>query len=119
MGLIQRTNGVFSEALYMANIHTFLNRHQLQFRPATPLHKAVLAAAIVLSSVTLVSLRLNCWEAEDHLAELRQRAAQLEQRNEELRQDIDALGSPDSIRDIARQELELVDPDTILFEQAD
>ncbi len=103
----------------MANIHTFLNQHQLQYRPSSPLHKAVLAAAILLSSVTLVTLRLGSWEAEDRLAQLKRQAAALEQRNEELRQDIEDLGSPESTRKIAREELDLVDPDTILFEQAD
>lgn len=103
----------------MANIHEFLNRSQLQYRRTPTLHKVVVAAAIVLSSVTLISLRLGHWEAEAQLAELQQRAAVLEQQNEDLRQDIDALGTTDSIREIAREELGMVDPDTIIFEQAD
>lgn len=103
----------------MANIHEFLNRFQLRYRRTPTLNKVVLAAAIVLSSVTLISLRLGHWEAEAQLAELQQRAAVLEQQNEELRQDIDALGTTDSIREIAREELGLVAPDTIIFEQAD
>ena len=103
----------------MANIHEFLNRFQLQYRRTPALHKVVVAAAIVLSSVTLVSLRLGHWEAKEQLAELKHRAAILEQQNEDLRQDIDALGTADSIREIAREELGLVDPDTIIFEQAD
>ena len=103
----------------MANIHEFLNRSQLRYRRTPTLHKVVVAAAIVLSSVTLISLRLGHWEAEAQLAELQHRAAVLEQENEALRQDIAALGTTDSIREIAREELGLVDPDTIIFEQAD
>ena len=103
----------------MTNIHDFLNRFQLQYRRTPTLHKVVVAAAIVLSSVTLISLRLGHWEAEAQLAELQHRAAVLEQENEALRQDIDALGTTDSIRQIAREELGLVDPDTIIFEQTD
>lgn len=103
----------------MANIHEFLNRFQLQYRRTPTLNKVVVAAAIVLSSVTLISLRLGHWEAEAQLAQLQQRAAVLEQQNEDLRQDIDALGTTDSIREIAREELGMVDPDTIIFEQAD
>jgi len=103
----------------MTNIHDFLNRSQLQYRRTPTLHKVAVAAAIVLSSVTLISLRLGHWEAEAQLAELQHRAAVLEQENEALRQDIDALGTTDSIRQIAREELGLVDPDTIIFEQTD
>ena len=77
------------------------------------------AAAIVLSSLTLLSLRLVLQEDEEILANLRQQAAALDQRNDELREDIDALGTTDSIREIAQQELGLVDPDTIIFERAD
>lgn len=103
----------------MSNIHEFLNRSQLRYRRTPTLHKVVLAAAIMLSSATLISLRLGHWEAEAQLAELQHRAAILEQENEALRQDIGALGTTDSIREIAREELGLVDPDTIIFEQAD
>ena len=103
----------------MTNIRSFLSKTQLQYRRTPTLHKVVVAAAIVLSSVTLISLRLVQWEAEEKLAELQQQAAILEQRNEELRQDIEGLGTTDSIREIAREELGLVDPDTIIFEQAD
>ncbi len=103
----------------MAEIQKLLSRFQLQYRRTPTLHKVVVAAAIVLSSVTLFSLRLVQWEAEDSLADLRHQVAALEQRNEELRQDIDELGTTDSIRKIARAELGLVDPDTIIFEQAD
>lgn len=103
----------------MADIHAFLNRFQLQYRRTPTLHKVAVAAAIVLSSVTLISLRLCHWEAEEKLAELQHRAAILEQQNAELRKDIEAVGTADSIREIAKEELGLVDPDTIIFEQAD
>ena len=58
-------------------------------------------------------------EAEETLADLRQQAAILDQRNDELRRDIDELGTTDSVRKIAQEELGLVDPDTIIFENAD
>ena len=103
----------------MTDFRRLLSRFQLQYRRTPTLHKVAVAAAIVLSSVTLISLRLGHWEAEAQLAELQHRAAVLEQENEALRQDIDALGTTDSIRQIAREELGLVDPDTIIFEQTD
>ena len=102
----------------MANLSSFLSRFQLQYRRTPTLNKVVVAAAIVLSSLTLVSLRLAHWEAKDRLAELPQQISTQQQSNEALRQDIDELGTTDSIREIAREELGLVDPDTIIIEDA-
>ena len=103
----------------MLSIRSILSQYQLQYRRTSTLNKVVIAAAVVLSSITLLSLQLVQWEAEENLADLRQQAAALEQSNNELRQDIDELGTADSIREIAQEELGLVDPDTIIFENAD
>ena len=103
----------------MTKIRSFLSRFQLQYRRTSTLNKVVIAAAIVLSSLTLLSLRLVQQETEQTLTDLRQQVAVRDQRNDELREDIDALGTSDSIREIAQQELGLVDPDTIIFERAD
>ena len=103
----------------MTKIRSFLSPLQLQYRRTSTLNKVVIAAAVVLSSLTLLSLRLVRVEAEETLADLRQQAAILDQRNDELRRDIDELGTTDSVRKIAQEELGLVDPDTIIFENAD
>ena len=103
----------------MTKIRSFLSRFQLQYRRTSTLNKVVIAAAVVLSSLTLLSLRLVRVEAEETLADLRQQAAILDQRNDELRRDIDELGTADSVRKIAQEALGLVDPDTIIFENAD
>ena len=102
----------------MEKISSILSRFQLQYHRTSTLNKVVVAAAIVLSSITLISLRLTHWENEKKLADLQHQVAVHEQRNEELRHDIDGLGTTDSIRQIAQEELGLVDPDTIIFEQA-
>ena len=102
----------------MANLSSLLSRFQLQYRRTPTLNKGGAAAASVLPSVTLVSLRLAHWEAKDRLAELTQQISTQQQSNEALRQDIDELGTTDSIREIAREELGLVDPDTIIIEDA-
>ena len=102
----------------MTNIRSFLSRFQLQYRRTPTLHKVVVATAVLLSSVTLLSLRLVHWDAEERAAELRQQIASQEQLNAEIRQDIGELGTADSIREIAQEELGLVDPDTIIIEDA-
>ena len=100
----------------MANIRTYLSRFQLQYRRTPTLTKVAVATAIILSSLTLVSMRLTQWEAQARSQELQQQIVEQKQDNDELRQDIDELGTTDSIREIAREELGLVDPDTIIIE---
>ena len=102
----------------MKKIRSFLRRFHLQYRRTSTLNKVAIAAAVVLSSLTLLSLRVTLLDAEETLSELRHQASLLEQENEALRQDIDELGTTDSVRDIAREELGLVDPDTIIIEDA-
>ena len=47
---------------------------------------------------------------------LRQEAAAIEQENRELQDKIDNLGSVQSVQDIAREELGLVDPNTVMIQ---
>ena len=103
----------------MKKIRSFLSRFQLQYRRTSTLNKVAIAVAIVLSSITLLALQQVDRKEKDRLANLRRQAAALSQSNDELRQDIDELGTADSIRQIAQEELGLVDPDTIIFEKAD
>lgn len=102
----------------MSRVRDFLRHFRLQYRPTHPLTKAVVTAAIVLSTVSLISLRLCQWEAQQKLALLSQQAVHLEQENADLSQRIDALGTVDSIRQIAAEELDLWHPDTIIFEES-
>ena len=103
----------------MTKLSQFLSRFQLQYHRTSTLHKVVIAVALVLSSMTLFSLRLAQWDAEERLYHLQQQVIALEQTNTEIRQDIDALGTTESIRKLAWEKLGLVDPDTIIFEDAD
>ena len=79
------------------------------------LTKVVVIAAIVLSTVALISLRWAQNDLESQNQKIRSEAAVLEQKNAELEQKIDQLGSVQSVQDIAEDELGLVDPNTIFF----
>lgn len=103
----------------MAKIQRFLRKFQLQYCTAHPLTKAVMAAAILLSTITLVSLRMGRMDAQQRLADLQKQAVQVQQENEELSQRISQLGTITSIRQIAAEELGMVDPDTIIIEATD
>lgn len=79
------------------------------------LTKVVVIAAIVLSTAALITLRWAQNDLERQNQQIRTEAAALEQKNAELEQKIDQLGSVQSVQDIAEEELGLVDPNTIFF----
>jgi len=89
---------------------------RLEFGKSGILLKTVVSAVLALSTLVLVSIRVNTWQAEDQIRSLRERAGILDMENAKLQQQVDALGTVESVRAIAAQELGLVDPDTIIFE---
>lgn len=100
----------------MSKIQDLLNNYTLVYQPTSPLLKAVVTVTIALCTVTLIALRLTQWENAQDLALLRTQAAAMEQENAELSERIEALGTVDSYRQIAAEQLGLVDPETIVFE---
>ena len=64
----------------------------------------VLLAVIVLSTAALISIRVAIYRSEKKLEASRNEAITLEQENQALREDIDALGSRESIIEIAGKE---------------
>ena len=75
----------------------------------------ILAGLVVLFSIiALVALGWVRSSIRDLTEEKRQQAAALEQENAELVEKKAKLGSTDSIQDIAREVLGLVNPDTVI-----
>ncbi len=103
----------------MNNLHRLMQRITLQHRRTLPLTKAVVTTAIVLSTVTLIALRLCQWDAQAKLGVLQEQAAQLAQENTDLSNRIENIDSLESIRRIADEELNLVDPGTIIIEESE
>ncbi len=91
-------------------------KYRLVLRKASPLVKAVILVAIVLSTIALVTLHATIQESREQYEQLRQEAGVLEESNESLLQRIDDLGSLESIIQIAMEKLGLVMPDTTIFE---
>ena len=88
---------------------------RLVYRRSSTLVKCVVLAAIILSTAALVILRASIQTAQDRQQDLQQQAAQLEQDNRMLTQYIAELGTVQSVKRIATQELGLVDPDSQFF----
>ena len=103
----------------MANIINQLKKIQPVFRRSSNARKILVTAFILLGIAALFVLQgaTNRMEAEN--AALAEQAVQLEQANTELAGDIGALGSVQSVEEIAREELGLVSPDTVLIQPGD
>ena len=88
---------------------------KLVYRRSSLALKILVLVTILVSIAALIALRmtLNSYQAQSGV--LQSRAAQLQQENKALEEDIAALGSKDSIREIAQEELGLVDPESKFF----
>ena len=103
----------------MAKFTGLLSRVRLVYKRSSTLTKVMVLCAIVLSTAALLTLHWILADTQAQTDALRSQAAQLEQENSKLEEQIDALGSVDSITDIAENELGLVDPDTIVIQPED
>ena len=85
-------------------------------RPAAKKLKVVLILLVLVSIVALATLIVVRIRVEQETQALLDQAAILEQENQDLLDKTEKLGSSDSIRDIAKEELGLVDPDTVIID---
>lgn len=91
-------------------------RIRLVYRRGSVLAKAVVLSAIVLSAAALLTLKGTIEDTRAQAEALKSQAAGLEQEQNRLEQKIEGLGSLDSVEQIAKDELGLVDPDTVIIE---
>ena len=89
---------------------------KVEVRPASNILKIILIILILFSIVALVALRWVHNGILNQIDELKDEASGLEYANEVLEQKTEDLGSVQSIQDIAKEELGLVDPDTVIID---
>lgn len=100
----------------MAEKYTPQKTVKVEVRPASNILKIVLILLILFSIVTLMALSWVHRGMLSQIEELKDEASGLEHANQVLDQKTEELGSVQSIQDIAKEELGLVDPDTILID---
>ena len=100
----------------MANDNTSRKKVKVEIRPASNILKIILILLILTSIVAMVALRWVHNGILTQIDELKDEASGLEYANEVLDKKTEELGSVQSIQDIAKEELGLVDPDTILID---
>lgn len=100
----------------MDELREFFSRIKL-VRMRTPnLVKIVLIIVIVLCMGVLITLRLGVMDLKHRTENLRDEASVLDDANAALDEKIQDVDSIQSVVDIARDELGLVEPGTIIFE---
>ena len=100
----------------MANKSAPRKKVKVEIRPTSNILKIILLLLILTSIVALIALRWVHNGILTEIADLKEEASGLEYANEELEKKTEELGSVQSIQDIAKEELGLVDPDTILID---
>lgn len=90
-------------------------KYKIVFRQGKALTKLALLGVIVLSTVALIAIQGATARSEERLNNSRNEAIHQELRQDQIQNNQDNLGSPDSIGDIANSELGYEDPDTIIL----
>lgn len=91
-------------------------KYRVEFRSSSTLLKIVVAVLIVFSLSALLALSWMHSGFRERIQAQKDAAAALEQENRDLQEKIDNLDSVQGVQDIARDELGLVDPDTIVIQ---
>lgn len=103
----------------MANRKNPFRRIRLVYRRSSMLLKCAVLAVIVLSTAALLTIHFAIGQTRQEAESLREQAARLEQENRDLTEAIAEVGTVQSIKRIAMEELGLVDPDSEFFDPVD
>lgn len=87
----------------------------MRLRRTSIVTKLIIAAVIVYAAVTVVSLQPKIEELAQERDELAAQADAAGAANDALQQDIDTLGSDESVRQIARERLHLVEDGELIY----
>lgn len=100
----------------MAKKMRFFDRFRLVYRHSSLLLKCIVLATIILSVAALTVLRIGILQYQERTEMLRSEASRMEQKNQRLTEHLQDLGTVQSVKRIAMEELDLVDPGTIFYE---
>ena len=103
----------------MANRKNPFSHIRLVYRRSSPLLKCAVLAAVILSTAALLTIHFSINKSQQELEHLQNQAARLEQENQQLDQQTGEIGTVQSIKRIAQEELDLVDPEAIIFHTVD
>ena len=99
----------------MRKLRSILKRVRIKYRRSSPLIKTVVIATIVVCMAALVVIGKGIDAAVADYEAKKELAAQLEQDNNKISDNIDNLGSADSVDQIAKDELGMVPGDAVVI----
>jgi len=99
----------------MGKLLAKLKRVRFVYRRSNNMTKTVVISAIALSMAALLILYAAIGAAESRYNDQKNQAAQLEQSNNELQEDIQNLGTLESVIELAKKFWNMVFPDTVVF----
>ena len=82
--------------------------------PGSPVYTILLAFLVVAIAAAMV-LRSRILDARARAEALRSQAISLEQENADLQEKLDSVGSVEGIMQVAQEELDMVDPASVIF----
>lgn len=85
-------------------------------RPGKPIIKVALLGVLVLSTAALIAINATISSKEEQSVALEQQATALEQQNSKLEQYNANKDTGEGIKQVAQEELGLVDPDTVIYD---
>ena len=100
----------------MADLQKFFSKFQLVKKRGKKLTVVMLVVAILLSMGALAALQFSLASLKNRSEKLRDQAIYLEGENAQLQEDIDEVGSIQSIVEIAEKELGLGQPDAVFYQ---
>ena len=100
----------------MSKLEKFISKFQLVKLRSRKITIIMLIVAIVLTTGALTALHLFKAQLQRRTDALQEEAARLEMENAALQEDIDQVGSIQSIVEIAEKELDLVQPDAVFYQ---
>ena len=90
-------------------------KRKIVVRPAPAILKIAACLLILFSMAALLALRWVHNGIREETQALTDQAAAAQAEHAELTEKVGALGSVQSVKDIAQEELDLVDPDTVVI----
>jgi len=89
---------------------------RIEYTRTHPVTKAVVGALLVLSIAALLALAWTGGKLRSEIQDLRQEALELEAENSDLRDKTRDPNAVDAMEAVAEDELDMVDPDTIIID---
>ena len=98
------------------DIRKMARQFKLVVKRSSRTTKIAVCTAVLLSVVTILVLHSATLDARAKAETWRAKAQQLEQEKKQLEEKIENLGTLEGIKDIAQDELDMADPDTIIIQ---